>query len=87
MQRINGRATTQPLAPNPDHRQAQALQAEGDEEEDEEEDNGFLQSQEERRSTARRQTAGEKGDGASLTSPDGNGNSESSAGFVERKTC
>lgn len=55
------------------------LPAEGDEEEDEDEEDGCLSSGEERGSER------EKGDGASLMSPDGNGNSESLAGFVGKK--
>lgn len=41
----------------------------------------------ERKNTMHRQTAGKKGDGASLTSPEGDGNSDSSIGFVGRETC
>lgn len=42
----------------------------------------------ERKSTTMHmQAAGKKGDGASLRSPDGDGNSDSPAGFVGRETC
>lgn len=41
----------------------------------------------ERKITMHMQTSGKKGDGASLTSPDGDGNSDSSGGFVRRETC
>lgn len=87
MQRTNGRTTTESLSPDPNHRQAQAPPSKQQEMERKMKMTVFATA--EGRGGARRagRQLEKKGDGASLTCPDGNGNSESSVGFAGRKTC